>query len=229
MADEDLVINPHPPRPRRPAHEHRLLTFTALIISVVSAFASLWQANVAKQQAAIAEQARRDALDVAAARPKIHISSVNVAFRDHRPPDFFGHTPDEDALVLTLQNIGEVPANNVQVKVAISEPRDGDNIDSAGSSGTTISLPPIGSNGEARFGLGIAKYLPYAFNLHVFGTVRYSGEDGKPAAPLPFCYLMPVEPPDRYFSGSISSCLKHQNDPFLNGCPAGLAAQSKAH
>jgi hypothetical protein len=189
MSDEDLLLKVDKGPPKQFSWD-RALSISALVISLVAAGGTVWQAR-------IAEQARKDVLALAQDKPVIHIVGSSLQFIPKGEINSF--TSSLIGVSFTLKNEGRAPAKTVflvtdrhtivnmltkNVQNLIVSPE------------STMVAQPLPDGKELDVSpLGFKKYSPDD-NVRLSGVLDYLDENGS-WSHLPWCYqfIAPGPPP----------------------------------
>jgi hypothetical protein len=157
----------------------RGLSVTAIVISLVAAGGTVWQAR-------IAEMARLDVLRLAEDRPVLHVSGVRLE----------SPKPNRYALSLSLKNTGKGAAHSVRVQwgswLQVPDAPGGGELNNSGYE-TVASF--LGEGKEVAVGPLNALLYPAHDRVTLGILIRYYREDHKEYV-LPLCYEYAVNTED---------------------------------
>jgi hypothetical protein len=192
MSDDDLLIKPPKIAPKR-INWDRTISIAALVISIIAAVGTVWQAR-------IAEQARKDVLALAQDRPILHISDPSLRFlpflnEPHAVVQFFvknsGRAAAKGIQLVTERHT--VVSGNKPAQDLLSKPKEM-SIGEFLAEGQEISASP----------LGVIKYSPND-SIRMSGRIFYQDEKGK-VSQLPWCYEF-IVPPSPGVQTTLVDCI----------------------
>ena len=190
MLDDDLLIRAKSNPPRR-FNWDRLLSIMAIVISLIAAGSTIWQAQ-------IADQARRDVIELAQDRPKLHVLNANVNWTPSaKNPNGYRR------LALTVKNTGQAPAHNVWMEYERTV-QDDDSKVPPQKVHKPISQTGMMAIDEQQEVLFHPENFEKPVAVEISGTIYYSREDGR-VYQTPICYTFPSGFPANY-KALASSC-----------------------
>jgi hypothetical protein len=217
MSDEDLLLRVDK-GPKKPFNWDRALSITALVVSFVAAGGTVWQAR-------IAEQARKDVLELAEEKPVLHI----VGSSAEAIPFLYSPSLEKTwaGITLTIRNAGRAPAKPIVFitdrKIVVSEHQRLENLHNLMETpeskviteplldGKEISTSPT-EDERKQYSLGDTVILS--------GRIRYSDEKTSSWWDLPWCYAMTIPDPRLLPPESPSFPIVNRNNlqPALTDC-----------
>jgi hypothetical protein len=187
LADHDLLLQVDKDAPK-PFNWDRVLSITAILISLVAAVGALWQAR-------IAARARKDILELAPAKPVIRIVGVSLQY-------IGGQKSAVAGITFTLRNAGKIPARKVLVNIdrhaVISEKQKIRNLMQTPES-TVVADALLDGQEISTSPLGLKEYS-FGDTVILSGAINYF--DDSSWSQLPWCYEFGVPDPSLVARGA---------------------------